>query len=91
MATATAARMITHVRITQDAIEGLVVALPITPERAAELGVDPSIACDVVEIAIHPDDYDALLDEPSMAISKDARTGVLRILGLPIVDDRERR
>lgn len=86
-------RPVTQVRVSTDAIEGTIAAVPVTPERARNLGKLRATPAGVIsdppnerllEILIHPEDWKQLLmrTDPHGAIG--LADGVETVLELPV-------
>ena len=81
-----AERPVASVRVTEAGLPGVVAAVSLSPERAEALDLDDQLAEAAVEILVHPDDYEKLLEEPSADLSRDASSGMRLVFGVPLVD-----
>lgn len=77
-----AERPVASVRVTGSALQGVVAAVSLSPERAAALQLDAHLAEAAVEVLLHPDDYAELRDEDVTEAD-----GVRRVFGVPLIVD----
>jgi hypothetical protein len=82
-----AERPVASVRVTEAGLPGVVAAVSLSPERAQALALDRQMAEAAVEILVHPEDYEVLLEEPTADLTRDARSGMRLVFGVPLVDD----
>lgn len=91
-------RPVRHIRITEDALRGSPVALPITPERQRTVGrlraypgggvdADLAMACWELEIVVHPVDWYGVLAATALTgeLADDLATGVRFWCGVPVL------
>jgi hypothetical protein len=82
-----AERPVASVRVTEAGLKGAVAAVSLSPERAQALDLDKAMAEAAVEILVHPDDYEELLEEPTAGLTRDAGSGMRLVFGVPLVAD----
>ncbi|MBE2315200.1 hypothetical protein DVA67_004390 [Solirubrobacter sp. CPCC 204708] len=76
-------RPVASVRVSESALPGAVAAVSLSPERAAALRLDAVLAERAVEVLLHPDDYEELLDEDVVVEGE-----VPRVFGVPLIVDQ---
>jgi len=91
------ARPLLHIRISPSAIQGSIVCVPVTPERARQTRIrtleeggvvaDSEIVMRYLELIIHPHDWRTLLADPKLQMYSSIPGGASTYSGIKVIGD----